>query len=153
MSNQRHQSANFSVASVCGSNRSREGRGNARIRDRKEKAMATIHDYARMCRSFGGRCSICPLNKLMGYTKNCGGVLFIHASEASAIIDKWCAEHPQKTYLQDFLEKFPKAEKMGNGLPYISPCRLYGEVFKCTVRGCSGCWNAVMPDEADKEEA
>ena len=115
--------------------------------------MATIHDYARMCRSFGGRCSICPLNKLMGYTKNCGGVLFIHASEASAIIDKWCAEHPQKTYLQDFLEKFPNAKLYDDGEPLADACDVYGDVFDCKGHKCCDCWNIVMPDEADKEEA
>jgi len=116
--------------------------------------MATIHDYARMCRSFGGRCSICPLNKFMDkHMKNCGRVLFIHASEASAIIDKWCAEHPQKTYLQDFLEKFPKANR-GIVLPQFCRKQLYGGVG-CyhTEQGCSDCWNKVMPDEAGKEEA
>lgn len=115
--------------------------------------MATIHDYARICKAVDD-CMDCPLSESANPRRiPCCDYIPDYPAEASAIIDKWCAEHPQKTYLQDFLEKFPKAEKMGNGLPYISPCRLYGEVFKCTVRGCSGCWNAVMPDEADKEEA
>lgn len=116
--------------------------------------MATIHDYARMCRSFGGRCSICPLNKFMDkYMKNCGRVLFIHASEVSAIIDKWCAEHPQKTYLQDFLEKFPNAKLDDDGDPIADACDVYGDVFACKGHKCCDCWNKVMPDEADKEEA
>ena len=114
--------------------------------------MATIHDYARMCRSFGGRCSICPLNKFMDkYMKNCGRVLFIHASEVSAIIDKWCAEHPQKTYLQDFLEKFPNA-KIIEGRPIACAHNLYGDVITCANQKCTDCWNTVMPDEAEKEE-
>lgn len=116
--------------------------------------MATIHDYARMCRSFGGRCSICPLNKFMDkHMKNCGGVLFIHAYEASAIIDKWCAEHPQKTYLQDFLEKFPNAKLNDDGEPLADACDVYGDVFACKWHKCCDCWNKVMPDEAGKEEA
>lgn len=115
--------------------------------------MATIHDYARMCRSFGGRCSICPLNKFMDkYMKNCGRVLFIHASEASAIIDKWCEEHPQKTYKQDFLEKFPNAQVYDSGEPLASACNVYGNVFACEGHLCGECWNAAMSDEAEKEE-
>lgn len=114
--------------------------------------MATIHDYARMCRSFGGRCSICPLNKFMDkYMKNCGRVLFIHASEVSAIIDKWCEEHPQKTYLQDFLEKFPNAQVNFGNASIICASYVYGDALTCKGR-CAECWNTVMPDEAEKEE-
>ena len=46
----------------------------------------------------------------------------MHASESSAIIDKWCAEHPQKTYLQDFLEKFPNAKLDDDGEPLADAC-------------------------------
>lgn len=119
---------------------------------RKEKAMATIHDYARMCRSFGGRCSICPLNKFMDkYMKNCGRVLFIHASEVSAIIDKWCEEHPQKTYKQDFLEKLPNTNLLAD-IPAGCRNNFYGWDSKTCERDCFKCWNAAMPDEAEKEE-
>mgnify|MGYP000622704567 CR=1 FL=1 len=114
--------------------------------------MATIHDYARMCRSFGGRCSICPLNKFMDkYMKNCGRVLFIHASEVSAIIDKWCSEHPQKTYKQDFLEKFPKAAMYGNGC--LIDCRnnVYGWKGRACIGNCIVCWHEVMPEETGNE--
>lgn len=114
--------------------------------------MATIHDYARMCRSFGGRCSICPLNKFMDkYMKNCGRVLFIHASEVSAIIDKWCEEHPQKTYKQDFLEKLPNTNLLAD-IPAGCRNNFYGWDSKTCERDCFKCWNAAMPDEAEKEE-
>ena len=113
--------------------------------------MASITDYVRMCKVHGGRCSTCPLNDLKDeYIRNCVGVLSIRTNKASAIIDKWCAEHPQKTYWQDFKEKFPNAEH------YIV-CRaaIYEGSEACTNRekSCCACWNEVMPEEGDEHGA
>ena len=71
----------------------------------------------------------------------------MHASEASSIIDKWCAEHPQKTYLQDFLEKFPNAKLDDDGEPLADACDVYGDVFACKGHKCCDCWNKVMPEK------
>lgn len=114
--------------------------------------MATIHDYARMCKAHGD-CMNCPLSESVNSRSiTCCDYITDYPSEASDIIDKWCAEHPQKTYLQDFFEKFPKANR-GIVLPQFCRKQIYGGVG-CyhTEQSCSDCWNAVMPDEADKEE-
>lgn len=117
--------------------------------------MATIHDYARMCNAHGERCVTrnCPLS----YENNrfevmCKELVRKHPAEASDIIDKWCAEHPQKTYLQDFLEKFPNA-CLRPDIPMGCRNNFYGWDSKLCERNCDDCWNKVMPDEADKEEA
>lgn len=70
--------------------------------------MASITDYARMC---GARvCTMCEFDMRNNtYNLPCRAFLAQHPEEASAIIDKWCAEHPQKTYWKDLKEKFPKA--------------------------------------------
>lgn len=127
---------------------------NAHIRDEERRIkVASITDYARMCKALGGRCSDCPLSNLKDkYIKNCAGVLSIRTSEASAIIDKWCAEHPQKTYKQDFLEKFPNASKTKRGTPEACRKKIYGG--KCVEiydNGCLDCWNEVMPEETGNE--
>lgn len=113
--------------------------------------MASIADYARMCKVHGGRCSTCPLNDLKDeYIRNCAGVLSIRTNKASAIIDKWCAEHPQKTYLQDFLEKFPNVRIRATGEPVV--CRKYIYGGNCTDGDrpkCHACWNEVMPEETE----
>lgn len=115
--------------------------------------MASITDYARMCKALGGRCSDCPLSNLKDkYIKNCAGVLSIRTSEASAIIDKWCEEHQQKTYKQDFLEKFPNAPKKENGRPKACRSDIYGgDCCRVYRDGCPGCWNEVMPEETGNE--
>ena len=108
--------------------------------------MASITDYAQMCKTCDD-CIDCPLytvseeNEYGG--RNCNDFVVLHPAEASAIIDKWCAEHPQKTYLQDFLEKFPKASVALVG------CRVAiyeGETCSTPERNCADCWNEVMSE-------
>lgn len=82
----------------------------------------------------------------------CDEALIERTAECEAIIDKWCAEHPQKTYKQDFMEKFPNAQVYNSGEPIASACNVYGNVFACKGHLCGECWNTVMPDEAEKEE-
>lgn len=114
--------------------------------------MATITDYARMCKAY--ECVDCPLSgRNNAYSTKCPQILRLRPAEASAIIDKWCAEHPQRTYLQDFLEKFPNAKLDDDGEPLADACDVYGDVFACKGYKCCDCWNKVMPDEAGKEEA
>ena len=112
--------------------------------------MATIHDYARICKAVDD-CMDCPLSESANPRRiPCCDYIPDYPAEASAIIDKWCAEHPQKTYLQDFLEKFPKAKLDDDGDPIADACDVYGDVFACKGHKCCDCWNKVMPDEADK---
>lgn len=116
--------------------------------------MDSITDYARMCKTCDD-CIDCPLytvseeNEYGG--RNCNDFVVLHPAEASAIIDKWCAEHPQKTYLQDFLEKFPNAQVNFGNASIICASYVYGDALTCKGR-CAECWNTVMPDEAEKEE-
>lgn len=115
--------------------------------------MAEIKDFSRMCRHFyRGACSVeCPMNRFVeeyGTVRNCIGVMNVYQKEADRIIDKWCKEHPQKTYAQDFLEKFPNAPSC-NGIPYASACDIYrfsnDHCYKMDV-DCKKCWNEVMED-------
>ena len=109
--------------------------------------MATIEDYARMCKA-SIECDRCQF----GSFANCSRFIRDYPTKASAIIDKWCEEHPKKTYLQDFLEKLPNAQVYDSGEPLASACNVYGNVFACEGHLCGECWNTVMPDEAEKEE-
>ena len=61
-------------------------------------------------------------------------------------VEKWNKEHPQRTRLQDLLEKFPKAEINKEGLPSFC-CAKLGYVCNCLKSTCKDCWN--MPVEED----
>ena len=63
-------------------------------------------------------------------------------------VEKFSSEHPQKTMLQDFLEKFPNA-KLEEGSPPDCPY-MYGYTSKndddnfCPGHTCFECWNRPM---------
>lgn len=68
-------------------------------------AVKFIKEYHRLCKSQDDCYRDCPLS----------GVGCMHEEEfydvekAVEIVEKWSAEHPQKTILMDFLEKYPNA--------------------------------------------
>lgn len=61
--------------------------------------MATINDFARMCNA-NESCKTCLIKAEMKklYILECQGYIRRYPTEASDIIDKWCAEHPQYIY-------------------------------------------------------
>lgn len=60
--------------------------------------------------------------------------------ERVAFVEQWSKEHPRKTRMQDFLEKFPNAKMNEGGFPE-SCCRYLGYIEKCPNKDCSICWN------------
>lgn len=67
------------------------------------------------------------------------------------IID-WSINHPKKTRLQDFLEKYPNAELLPNGIPKVCAMSVgYGELCNLS-RGisefpnCLACWNKPLEE-------
>lgn len=70
---------------------------------------------------------------------------------AIEIVQKWSNEHPKKTYVQDFFEKFPDAprcESFNGGYP--SACRKSIYAGKCPGERREECWNEPMNDEETK---
>ena len=66
-------------------------------------------------------------------------------------LQKWSDEHPKKTYMQDFFEKFPKAQLDSDGTPFACRKKLYGGVRpndkRCDRReACKNCWNEPMEE-------
>lgn len=59
-------------------------------------------------------------------------------------LHKWSRENPRKTYVQDFFEKFPKAQSNSEGTPYTCRKTTYGG--KCPGIECDECWNEPMED-------
>ena len=71
-------------------------------------------------------------------------------------VEQWSKEHPPKTRLQDFMEKYPNAEVYPDGQPVICCARLgyrehCGKSFDDNheeFKVCFNCWN--MPVEEDE---
>lgn len=77
------------------------------------------------------------------------------AEKAIEIVQKWSDEH-QKTYAQDFFEKFPEAKPDKEGVPRMCRVNCYGGSCQYSaVSGagpapCKACWNEEM-EAADDE--
>ena len=109
--------------------------------------MDMFKEYLRMCKS--NRCEDCPIGSKTGPFDVCQEWMTDHYDEAVSIILKWAEEHPQKTYEQDFLEKFPNAPKDDDGR--LSACveSVYGvncPKYSRQLITCKDCWNRTMEE-------
>lgn len=102
--------------------------------------MASIKDLKRMCK-MQTCCAGCPLSK---EDISCQPDLL--PNNIDEMVDKWVAEHPVKTYADDFFEKFPDAQRMAPGIPVPCVVGIYSEFSdkNCPVGGCQECWNQKM---------
>ena len=71
--------------------------------------------------------------------------------EAIRMLQLWSNDHPQKTYLEDLLEKYPNTKVNGFGRPdNICPDDLgYNGIEdpeKCQALTCQKCWNQIMEE-------
>lgn len=106
----------------------------------KEKVRMTKKKNGSTC---GISCTDCPLYSFRnGKICSCSTLQHLHPTEAIAIVQKWSDEHPQKTYKDDFYEKFPNCEKK-HGRPSLCVKVAYGHLLKCST-SCDDCWNKVM---------
>jgi hypothetical protein len=64
-------------------------------------------------------------------------------------LDKFAAEHPVKTYAQDFFGRFPTARRDKDGTPKTCRNYVYGDGTQVCVGLCVDCWNRPMEDKAD----
>lgn len=110
--------------------------------------MATIKDLKRICKSFKDNCDGCPLHNEIN---NFCLMLTLERlpNNADEVVDKWVSEHPVKTYMQDFFEKFPNAPKGEEGTPKICPHQIYPEISaddRCP-EDCLRCWNQEITED------
>ena len=108
-------------------------------------AVKFLKEIRRMCKSIG--CCDCPLNEGQG---NCQ-VSYYAQTIANAVnaVEQWSSEHPAKTRLQDFLEKYPKAHLCKNGFPPFRPAAL-GYCGESICSNCKildvDCWNMPLEE-------
>lgn len=108
-------------------------------------AVDFIKERNRMCAYYTGECAGCPAKRedVMCY----GDPLAYQTVNIVEIVEKWSSEHPQRTMLQDFLEKYPKIELNAAGVPIrFCPHFLgYSKVVDCSI-SCQTCWNRPVED-------
>lgn len=114
-----------------------------------------IYGNAYMCKI---DCANCPLNSLNNGTNDmtsCSDFEALYPEKAIAIVQKWSDEHPQKTYLSEFLKNYPNAPLNGNKIPAgICPFHLgVMDRNECNdYKRCVECWNQPVKVEGVDEE-
>lgn len=98
-------------------------------------------------------CSQCVLNADNNhYEIACETFELQHPEEAVAAVEKWAEEHPYKTRIGDFIEKFPKAEVLKYGHDkYIDICPICIDTTRTCLNGeCKNCkleyWNEEVEE-------
>lgn len=121
------------------------------------KTINFLHELKRLCDSRAACNAVqtneeqCPLSDVCVW--RLGIVCNEDVKRAIEILQKWSNEHPKKTYAQDFLEKFPEAQRNWDGVPFVCRKRIYGGIHSTTLEGCDDtkacyrCWNELMNDK------
>lgn len=97
-------------------------------------------------------CSDCPLSiSNNGTSISCSYFETGYPEKAIAIVQKWSDEHPQKTYLSEFLKNYPNALLNDDGTPTFCPYRLGLGADDCRKDGnCVKCWNQPVKESESK---
>ena len=106
-----------------------------------------LRDYVRMC-NFGDCDSHCDIvNAIMEMPDvgRCSELILKYPEKAVELVEKWSKEHPERTYLTDFLKKYPNAKIGKNGNPVTCPISL-GYTKKCPQIDCKDCWNTPVEE-------
>lgn len=97
-------------------------------------------------------CADCPLHwSKNGKSIPCTKLEKSYPDKAIAIMQKWSDEHPQKTYLSEFLKNYPNAPLADNGTPDVCPDRLgLTDIKKPCFGDCVECWNQPIEESESK---
>ena len=118
-------------------------------------AVMYLKEKARMTDACNISCDICPLScRNTGLIIGCKDLEANVAEKAIEIVEAWSKDHQRKTYLSDFLEKYPNVKIDSYGIPYGICVEHLGYIDRCkhkdepeiTVNTCKKCWNTPMEE-------
>ena len=92
-------------------------------------------------------CADCPLSHLNnGSTMLCSDFEALYPEKAIESVQKWSNEHPQKTYLGEFLKNYPNAPLNRDGVPKMCLYVLGFMSMDDCRDGCIECWNQPIKE-------
>lgn len=115
-----------------------------------EKRRMTKRAKNGLCKLGCSNCPLCSINNNKG--QSCTAFEMLYPEKAIETVQRWSDEHPQRTYLSEFLKNYPNAPLEDDGTPYFCPCRL-GLMSKDNCRkdhNCVKCWNQPLPEREEK---
>ena len=111
---------------------------------------ATESEYG-ICKINCKKCPLYPTNNWTSENLSCVSFEKRYPEKAIAIVQKWSDEHPQKTYLSEFLKNYPNAPLVHDGTPEICLRKLgLTDIKTCRVGGCVECWNQPIEESESK---
>lgn len=125
-------------------------KGMSKMKKDCSKIIDFYAEYQRMCSKENGlACSKCPLSSNNnGEDLGCVAFIKVYTDKAVSIVQKWSDEHEQKTYMEDFFEKFPNAVRDRYGTPKSCWKDIYGDDTCDYDYGyCDNCWRRPMEEE------
>ena len=98
-------------------------------------------------------CPQCVLSsKNNPYEMDCSTFEMEIPEEAVAAVEKWAEEHPVKTRMSDFIEKFPKARVLKDGNnEYVDICPVTIDITWTCLNGvCKNCMQEYWNEEVEE---
>ena len=93
-------------------------------------------------------CEECPLSSMNnGEGIVCSDFETCYPEKAIEVVQKWSDEHPQKTFLTEFMKNYPNAPLDDDGTPKSVCPRALGlmDIDDCDDN-CIKCWNQPIED-------
>lgn len=112
-----------------------------------EKARMSKTTKSGICKVECAKCPLGSRNNNVG--EFCRAFEMLYPEKAIEIVQRWSDEHPQKTYLSEFLKNYPNALLTDDGMPTTGcPYRLgLIGIEECKKnRTCIECWNQPIED-------
>lgn len=101
--------------------------------------------WARFCKAHK-TCEECEIKSIKPDALFCSERIEENPEKVVEIIEAWEKEH--KTYLQDFLEKYPNAPMENENVPCACRTHLYEGETTCGF--CAECWGEIMGVQNDR---
>ena len=111
------------------------------------KAENFLKEWKRMCCTFEDCLQGCEMAKLCDEFLSPSDMVSIDGVEE--IVQKWSDTNQEKTYIEDFIEKFPDAPINHKTLrPKAYPCDIYKDM-NCNYENCEpfDCWYLPMKNQ------
>lgn len=117
-----------------------------------EKRRVTKRTKSGICKICCSECPLCSKNTGTSEILSCGVLEVYYPEKAISAIQKWSDEHPQRTYLSEFLNNYPNAKLDEDGTPHkLCPWHLGLISVNSCRNNCVRCWNQPIEDGEKNE--
>lgn len=115
-----------------------------------EKARMTKRTKNGLCKTKCSDCPLCSDNNGTSEDMSCKTFEMYYPEKAVKAVQRWSDEHPQKTFLTEFLKNYPNTPLGDDGTPEIICPHYLGlkDIEDCGIDpNCVECWNQPLPEK------